>query len=128
LKNFPFAPEKAKTYVEKALLGYYQLDNTDIIRLKMGLGQHFKQRVLFILDGYDELGKGNNPNFSQHLRQGDYDTIWLSPKRPTSDDLVKDSTCVFLFSESNKLLFASVKIPEPHFLRSFLVTSQAAKY
>jgi hypothetical protein len=80
------------------------------------------------MDGYDELGKGNNPNFSQHLRQGDYDTIWLSPKRPTSDDLVKDSTFVFLFSESNKLLFASVKIPEPHFLRSFLVTSQAAKY
>jgi hypothetical protein len=52
LKNFPFAPEKAKTYVEKALLGYYQLDNIDIIRLKMGLGQHFKQRVLFILDGW----------------------------------------------------------------------------
>jgi len=75
LNNYPYAEAKLQTYVENALLQDYRVDKADLIHLKAGLGEQHQQHILFNLDGYDELGKGNNPNFSKVLLQADFTTI-----------------------------------------------------
>ena len=60
LRNHAKDPEKC---IENTLLQF--LSPKDIEALKQGL--HHQQRILFILDGYDELGSDVRPNLSQSL-------------------------------------------------------------
>ncbi len=69
LKNY--AGAKAFEAIFLALQDY-GLETEDIAALKAGLNHN--QKVLFILDGYDELGTGVRPNFSQILSD------WLHAK------------------------------------------------
>jgi len=61
LRNHAKHPENC---IENSLLQF--LSPQDIQALKQGLGHN--QRILFILDGYDELGSGIRPNLSESLR------------------------------------------------------------
>jgi WD40 repeat protein/TPR repeat protein len=51
--------------LSEALKQHYALNDLDIEALRQGLEQD--QQILFIADGYDELGAGNRPNVSQQL-------------------------------------------------------------
>jgi len=52
--------------IENTLRQQFSLTSHDIVALKQGLGHN--QHILFILDGYDELGSGVYPNLSQSMR------------------------------------------------------------
>ena len=108
LKDYPYAEAKLQTYVENALLQDYRVDEADLIHLKAGLGEQHQQHILFILDGYDELGKGNNPNFSKVLLQADFTTIMLSPTLPSQQQQLGSSAAggtVFVYLEEGKLCY-----------------------
>lgn len=70
--------KNAEEAIAWALKTEYGLDTRDMLALKEGLG--IAQKILFILDGYDELGKGNNPNFSQTLNDWPYAKVLVSSR------------------------------------------------
>ncbi len=110
LKNY--ANEKANQAIELALRDVYQLDDEDIQNLKQGLG--VEQKILFILDGYDELGKGVRPNYAEQLKDWSHAKLLIS-SRPEHFD--KDSQHLEAFSldqnyNSFKAIYVSPFSPE----------------
>lgn len=100
LKNH--AGSKAEHSIEEALRGY-ELDDQDITMLKEGLG--VKQNVLFILDGYDELGNDDlghkmMPNFTEKMKDWPYAKLLITG-RP--EHFESDIEHVKYFSEEGKL-------------------------
>ena len=73
LKNY--AQARAVDAIRLSLIEY-GLEKKDIEELKQGLGR--SQKVLFILDGYDELGKNINHNFSKDLENWPYAKVLIS--------------------------------------------------
>jgi hypothetical protein len=110
LKNYPYPgkgreknnPMTPLQYIEEILLTDYYLSSKDLFDLKIGLG--FKQNVLFILDGYDELIKGNNPNFTQALLGGNgYKGLYLCRKKP--NELEEDFIYIYIDNNYHELRF-----------------------
>ncbi len=64
LRNYAKNPENC---IQEALSQQFNLTTQDIEALKKGLNHHI--HILFILDGYDELGSGVYPNLSQSLNE-----------------------------------------------------------
>src|SRR6185437_10989284 len=93
-----------------------RLTTEGIEALKNGLGHH--QRLLFILDGYDELGSGVRPNYSQILK--DWPTAKLlitsRPEHFDKDHAPLENLC--LYSEGKPVfnsfdcIYVSPFIPE----------------
>jgi uncharacterized protein YjbI with pentapeptide repeats len=110
LKNY--ANEKAKDAIHSTLKDSYQLDENDIQALKQGLG--INQKVLFILDGYDELGKGVKPNYAEQLKDWPHAKLLIS-SRP--EHFEKDSEHLQAFGlnqsyQSYKAIYVSPFSPE----------------
>lgn len=95
LKNYDFTNkdnQQISKYIEYILQQDYQLDQKDVASLKEGLG--IKQGVLFILDGYDELGKGIYPNFAEILVDWQY-AKFIVAGRPEHFDSTSQHAAAF---------------------------------
>ena len=98
------------SYIEDALLADYNINAQDLLMLKKGLNH--EQNILFILDDYNELGKGKNPNFSQALLAGVEDVVLcLNKPQQIKDGLIY----IYLNDQNNQkvcLLFKKSDNPD----------------
>lgn len=80
--------------IKNSLQNQFQLSLEDIDDLKRGLGH--QQRILFILDGYDELGSGQRPNLTQSLDEWPFAKMLITgrPEHFDKDHTPKDSLCL----------------------------------
>jgi len=94
-------------YIEEALINDYHISAQDLLNLKKGLG--YEQNILFILDGYDELVKGNNPNFTEALLGG-YEDVLLCSKKP-NEPVLKENF-IYLYIENQKVHLLLIKLED----------------
>lgn len=106
-KRKPNDKQTPLRYIEDALLTDYHISSQDIINLKKGLNH--EQNVLFILDGYDELGKGNNPNFSQALLSGVEEVLQCSIK----PEKIKENY-IYIYLNNGRVYFLFKKFDNPN--------------
>ncbi len=107
-----YAQDKADQAITLTLQQAYQLDAHDIENLRQGLG--VGQKVLFILDGYDELGKGNRPNYTEQLKDWPHAKLLISgrPEHFDSDAQHKEAFALNQDYSSFKVIYVSPFSPE----------------
>ncbi len=110
LKNY--ANEKASQAIDLTLKNTYQLDAQDISSLQNGLG--INQKILFILDGYDELGKGNRPNYAEQLKDWPHAKLLISgrPEHFDNDAQHRDAFALNQDFNTFKVIYVSPFSPE----------------
>jgi WD40 repeat protein len=97
LRNHAKDPERS---IENTLLQF--LSPKDIEALKQGLNHHI--RILFILDGYDELGSGNRPNLSQSLLEWPFAKLLITGRPEHFDKDHRSLETLSLYSPQGQLI------------------------
>jgi hypothetical protein len=104
LKDYAQYPD---TCIERALQQQFNLGPQDIEALKQGLSH--QQRLLFILDGYDELGSGVRPNYTQRLAEWPTAKLLITSRPEHFDDDNKPSSCLELIGVDGKVQMGAVE-------------------
>jgi len=103
LRNHAKDPENC---IENALLQF--LSPQDIQALKQGLNHN--QRMLFILDGYDELGSGIRPNLSESLRDWPLAKLLVTGRPEHFDKDHQPLETLSLFSSEGRIISNSCQV------------------
>jgi len=105
LRNYANDPEHI---IDNVLHHQFNLGAEEIEALKQGLNH--QQQVLFILDGYDELGSGVRPNLTQSLSDWPLAKLLVTgrPEHFDKDHQPLETLC--LRSIENKMIFNSAEV------------------